>query len=280
MKLRIYTLVIAATIVALIATTQKADSKKADPPAGNCGDPITNVTCGKSGCHGQTAQTDPSVFTMTIGTGSPTTPLNASFEYTPSTLYNIAFLMNNTSNNYGFQLTALTSTNAMAGSFGVTNATTTKINTSGPTQYMGHKNAGSTKNWAFQWTAPAAPEAVTFYWACNYGNGANNAAGDQIFKGSFTINAASVGMNELTGVENLNVYNTSNSVRVTYNSFSEGQLQLKVFNLAGQQLHSQTIYPTQGFQQLEVDATALVTGMYIVQLTDGINAISKKVVRQ
>ncbi len=95
---------------------------------------------------------------------------------------------------YGFETIALNSSNTMAGSFTVTNATRTKRVLSGTKQYMEQTNSGTTSSytdstdWSFNWTSPTTNVGnVTFYLNGNVANNNNSDTYDTIYSKSFTF---------------------------------------------------------------------------------------------
>src|SRR3954468_6507169 len=123
-KYLLLSLFVAITIITM--NTAKVSSNILFPPAGSTGDAGPFNTCGRAGCHNTTVQTPAAGnVTFTIGTGSPTTPLNTSFQYMPGDTYNLAFLLNQTATRYGFQVSVANAALAQAGSFTQTNLTNT-----------------------------------------------------------------------------------------------------------------------------------------------------------
>ena len=99
---------------------------------------------------------------------------------------------------FGFQLTAIDSTGAQAGTLAVTDAANTQLRTGfiggNPRQYLEQTFAGAfpvefnQRTWTFKWTAPATDlGAVAFYAAGNGGNGDGETTGDYIYTTSATV---------------------------------------------------------------------------------------------
>jgi len=276
-------------LVAVFATinVNTIKSKPQSAPADSSGAPVSNATCAKSGCHGGPVQTN-TASTLTIldiGTGNPTTPLNSSFAYTPGTLYNIAFGLTSSTGRYGFQIVPLTSANAMAGSFTVTSASTTQINTLSGRQYMGHKSANTTKNWAFKWTAPAAGAgAVTFYYSYNTADNDGEVTNDVIYQGSVTISELSTGIADINDkVSSLNIFPNpiSNEFGVSFNLNEANMVSSQLYSLDGK-LSRVLINEKMGagdFNQ-QFDAGDLAAGIYLIKLNVGDASITKKIIKQ
>lgn len=271
---------------AFILNFNVANSEIPSPPTGSAGDPVTNNSCAKGGCHPSPAVTPTSSdLTLTIGTGTPTTPLNSSFKYADSQLYNIGFLLTSTTGRYGFQIVALDAANAQAGSFTVSNAATTKIKTSGSRQYMGHLNANATKNWAFKWTAPAITTGnVTFYYSYVTANNNNQSSGDVVYKGSVTISPETASAIEPieTKLSNLSIMPNpvNNQFAVSFDLLEANNVNAQLYSLEGrlvQDLMNEQLSAGNCSKSFNVDG--LNAGIYLVKLNIGQSSITKKIVK-
>jgi hypothetical protein len=113
--------------------------------------------------------------------------------YVPGQTYQITVTHTNadpTRLRWGFQLTALDTSDEKAGELQNTSALTQVI-TGGPggnRQYVEHTSSGTFfgqqggASWTFNWTAPATDVgAITFYVAGNHANGDGNSSGDHIY---------------------------------------------------------------------------------------------------
>lgn len=282
-----YLVIGSAFIAALIIfNTGRVNSEIPFPPAGNSGDPLTNNSCARSGCHPSPSNT-PSAndLAINIGTTNPTTPLTSSFEYAGGTEYNIAFLPNAFTGRYGFQLIALDASDQMAGSFTVTNAATTKIVTAGGYQYMGHLNASSFKQWVFKWTAPAASTGpVTFYYAYNTADNNDQATGDVIYKGNVTINPEFNGVNDLSNtVADLKVFPNpvSSEFGLSFEAKENADMKADVYSLNGtlvKNLFDETIQT--GSVNRIFNVNDLAAGVYMVKLASGDGFVTQKFFKQ
>ena len=287
-------LLLTVFLVAVFATLNvtKVNSKITSPPAGNSNDPSSAQTCARSGCHPSPAQSPPTGdLTLTIGTGNPTTPLSG-FTFTPGTLYNLAFsfpaIVGATHPFYGFQIVALDAANAKAGTMAVTNSATTQINTSGTKQYMGHKSANSTHNWAFKWTAPASCGGpVTFYYAYNKCDAsATNPSGAEgtIYNGSTTINCSGTGIADIASlISELNIFPNpiSNDFSLSFNLNEANTVSAQLYNLNGELVRELINEKTEvGHIMQTTDVQALPAGIYLVKLNVGESSITKKIIKQ
>lgn len=285
------------TAVFAVITTTNVSSKLSSPDVGSSGDPFTNLTCAQSGCHPGTAQTATSSdVNLFIGTGSPTTPFNSSFTYTPGTSYNIAFLIQLTAGPnfpfYGFQIVSLTNDSAKAGTMIATNVNTTKVNTSqlitGNREYMGHRNAGSTKNWTFQWTAPAAGTGpVTFYYCFNV------ASVDTLIpqepEGEIYCNSITIQEGTGTGIESisdkisaLNIFPNpvSDEVGLSFDLKQAEKVSAQFYSLNGKlsrELFNENA--SEGYFSRSYKMNDIPSGIYLLQLNVGNTSVTKKIVK-
>lgn len=152
------------------------------PDPGRTGAP-GELTCATGECHGSNRNTGPGRFTIL-----------APREYEPGKSYEIEIrhATNDLSRaRWGFQLTALTGTNARAGSFQNLGNLTQIVEERLPgfeREYIQHTAAGTypeqigAASWRVRWTAPATDVgAVTFYAAGNQADNNGNSSGDQIY---------------------------------------------------------------------------------------------------
>ncbi len=163
-------------------TTRRVHAFSAGPPAGYTGAPGEEPeACAE--CH-----VSPDAGTGTISITAPQT-------YVPGQTYPITVTHTNpdpTRQRWGFQLTALDTSDEKAGDLQSTNGLTQVLNNQGPgskRQYIEHTASGtfvSQSNgatWTFNWTAPAEDIGpVTFYAAGNQANNDGNTSGDYIYR--------------------------------------------------------------------------------------------------
>ena len=140
-------------------------------------------------CHSGSVQNGDSENILSILDG--VTPVNT---YTPGQQYNVNLLMASNPVKKGFQATALTATNNMAGGF-TGQAGNTSIN-GGVKKYANHTSLSNTSaavpSWIWTWTAPAAGSGpITFYVATNKTNNNSNNNGDVIYLSQHVIQEAS-----------------------------------------------------------------------------------------
>jgi PKD repeat protein len=171
--------------LSLMAVSYRALTNAAGPPAGYTGAPI-NSNC--TSCHTGSV--------ITSGTGWNAITLTSTIPaggYCAGTTYTITLSYTQTGiTKYGFQATALNSSNTMAGSFIAGFGTSTQ--SSGGISYINQNSSGNTfasgtASWTFSWTAPSSTSTgtVTFYVALNAANNNGNELGDQIYTKSFSF---------------------------------------------------------------------------------------------
>jgi glucose/arabinose dehydrogenase len=186
-------LIFAVGVVTLLLTDNAANPRarafSSGPPAGFTHAP-GELDC--SECH-----TTPAQSTGTIS-------LNAPQRYTPGQTYDITVTHSTpdpTRVRWGFELTALDSSDLKAGALAPADNFTQVLNNSGPfpsRQYIEHTRNGNVDgtfagqqfgaSWTFKWTAPDSDVGpVTFYVAGNQANGDGNSSGDNIY---FTFSTA------------------------------------------------------------------------------------------
>ena len=180
-------------ITTLLLTNSRLHSVHAfstGPPAGVTGAP-GELTC--SACH--TGPANNGQFTI-----------EAPASYEPGATISITVRHTNSNSDrkvWGFELTALTSDNVMAGALHNPGALGL-INNAGPSngrQYIHHtlesNFSGQTggAHWTFDWVAPSTNVGpITLYAAGNQGNDNGANSGDQIYTASVTINPPSQGL--------------------------------------------------------------------------------------
>jgi len=186
-----------------------------------------------SSCHAPAAVDGTAENNLTVLSG--VTPVSS---YVPGTTYSIALNMASNPAKKGFQATALTSANVMAGTFtGVVGNTT--VFTASSKKYANHtatSNTNATTLWGWSWTAPATDVGnVTFYVATNKTNNSNTNAGDVIYLSQHVI-TSTLGLVEQTEYQsNFTVgYSPENNSAVfNFTTLSVGEMVLNLVDLNG-----------------------------------------------
>ena len=235
-------------------------------PAGKTGAP-GEQNC--TGCHSGATQDGSNQNILMVTDGG--VPVNS---YVPGNTYSISLELDSSPNKKGFQSTALTTTNSMAGNFSA--GGNTSINASGSRKYANHtstSNTGSTSSWTWSWTAPAINSGdVTFYVASNSANNNSANSGDVIYTSQHVISESSASVEDmLPSIEIVSYVPEKNEVYLSLNLFTNSNISFNLVDMNGNIVHRET---------LEVSATGLHNyslklsddikrGSYIVQL--GVN---------
>jgi hypothetical protein len=293
MKIRNFTLFSAALVFGAIMFSQtKVTSNPNTPPTARTGAPPSGNTCGT--CHsGEASAPNAAKFTLKLGITQSglADVVNNTTTYVPGTSYFMSLGLNGTANKYGFELVALDSTNAMAGSFTATNTTQTQVVTASGKQYFCHKNAqGAASTFIYKWTAPAVAVGtgkVTFYYAGDFsdGNGSEN-SGEDIEYSSSTVVLASEGPN---GIENISsklsaitAYPTvfSQNIQLSFDVKENTKVEATLISLSGQA--GQTLMNEEvstGSFNRSFNADNLAAGVYLLKLQAGNSSVVKKIIK-
>lgn len=152
--------------------------------------------------------------------------------YEPNEVYTIVVNLSRAGQSkWGFEMTALDTDGARAGSFTVDNAGNTGISEANSKQYIHHTTTGTATgtndehNWEFQWTAPDADIGpITFYAAGNASNGNFNPVDDYIYttqSESTPVIPVEPGVNFIGDVEQLTT-DAQTGVTYTFQLTNEG----------------------------------------------------------
>ncbi len=263
-------------------------SEIGSPPVDSAGAPPSNASCTKSGCHSGSTVTDASKFTLRLAVieselANFASIVNDSTTFVPGQTYFAALQLSSGAAVYGFQLVALDAANAQAGAFTVTDNIHTKINNAGSRAYIGHKNANTTKDFNFKWTAPNTATPVTFYCASVFGNGNNQNSGDNIYKSTSTIQPLEgTGIENLSSIENFNVYPTQtiSRVAVKLNAAVTQSAQITLVDMSGKVV--KTLYDgklSAGENEFLFDVSELPQGNYLLSLQGDRTHLAKHITR-
>ena len=242
---------------------------------------------GKTGAPGDQTCTQCHSGTVQSGTGFQTVVLTNDMgqmvtNYIPGESYTVTVGMLTLNAKNGFEIVALTPTNAQAGSVSITNATTTKTVTFGGKTRITHKSSGtSSNNWSFEWTAPTTNVGdVTFYLATNVSNSNNNDSGDAIRTSQHVI-GSSAGIQENTAkvAINLGYAKTSNSLKIDLTSKLNGEAAINLVDLSGKSVQFEQLGKVAtGNNMLSVKLNnQLPKGVYIAHINVNNNFVSKKI---
>ncbi len=160
---------------------------------------LPGAPTGRTGAPGETTCT--SCHNQNTGSGQVT--ITGPATYTPGQTYPIQvqnISSDSTRQAWGFEITSLTSANAAAGTFAITDATNTWLRTAGNgRRYVTHTEPGTYSGttggstWTFNWVAPTSNVGnVTFYVAGLHCNGNASESGDQTYTSTKVVTPAAV----------------------------------------------------------------------------------------
>jgi hypothetical protein len=231
-------------------------------------------------CHNGSAQNGANENVLTISDG--TAPVT---QYIPGQSYTISLIMSSNPVKKGFQATALTTSNTMAGSF-TGQAGNTSINGNAK-KYANHTSASNTSTtapaWTWTWTAPALGTGdVTFYVASNAANNNGNDNGDVIYLSQHVIFEASSAGIEVVGFNNnvkIGVDNESNNVTIGFDLNQMAKMAMNVVDLNGKSVFSKYGINGQiGNNQIEFSTNDFNSGVYFVHFFIDNKPFSKKII--
>lgn len=230
-------------------------------------------------CHAGTAQDGANENILTLLDGS--TPVTT---YTPGQQYTVALVMASNPAKRGFQATALTSANTMAGNFtGQTGNTTVNGTAKKYANHTSSSNTSTTLSWNWTWTAPASGTGnVTFYVASNKTNNNGNDNGDVIYLSQHVFSEASSAGIEENSSESVKVYfdGNTNTIHANFDVLSVSNTALKLIDLSGKVAFNTTLGTSEigkNTKEIQLNKT-LKSGIYIVTLEIGRKVYSKKIV--
>ena len=182
-------------IVFIILTlVQLALGNAAGPPAQRAGEPPLNQTCWAVNCHNW--------YDLNSGSGTLSLFGLPNDGYIPGTAYTLQLVLAQATeaSRWGFEITAVYEISPgqwqTAGSFTITNPTTTQLDQSiANFQYVKQTASGTfpgqtgSANWSFTWNAPASNVGVVyFYYTGNAANNSGSAFRDYVYAVNEALN--------------------------------------------------------------------------------------------
>lgn len=255
---------------------KNSHKNEAGAPTGRTGAPGEG-NC--TSCHSGTVQSGTGFNSLTITDG-----VNPVTDYEPGTTYTVTIAMATANAKNGFEVTSFNSSNAMAGTYTITDATNTKQIGSSK-KYITHKAAGTALNtWSFQWTAPATNVGtVTFYLATNETNSNNGTGGDIIRLSQHTIGStASVKEDSESYSAQIGFNSNANALHIVLESMITGEATINIVDLNGKSIQNEKLGDVEkgknGFNMLLNNN--IPSGTYIAHISVNNNFITKKFVIQ
>ena len=229
-------------------------------------------------CHAGTAQdgTNENILVVLDGT-SPVT------SYVPGQQYTVTLSMSSNPTKKGFQATALTSANTMAGDFSA--GSNTQINTGNNRKYANHtisSNSGSTTSWSWDWIAPVSGSGdVTFYVASNKANNNGADSGDLISLSQHTfVEQSSSSLEENAFNHQLLVYwdEWSNSINISFELNASSKIGVNIVDASGKSVYNTSEVDGEiGANLLQLPLFSMESGIYFVNIFVDNKPLSKKV---
>lgn len=166
-----------------VTTVENTQSYSGVPPAKRTGAPGDAGTCSNTaGCHINPSFAGGTSVNLLI-TGNPAT-------YIPGQNYSLKVTNSDFTFpgcKYGFEMTVLTASGAMAGVFSAPTLSTT-ITTDAGKQYISHQNATTSNEWSFNWQAPTTDlGCLTFYMTSVAANCNGSSSGDRTHVSTFNF---------------------------------------------------------------------------------------------
>lgn len=276
--------VVFTAVVCLILKSGLVNSSIVQPAAGNDGAPNTippNQTCAQCHSGGGAQQNAVPNVAFSFSDGVNDVPV-ANFEYELNKQYTITYRPLTTSKRYGFQMSAITATNANGGNFALTDPTHTTL-VATPTKYVSHHNASSFHNWTFSWTAPSTNVGdITFYYVFNASDSSDTETGDTIYVGHSVVHAAATTGIVENAFTHLAVYpNPATDVlNVSFQLAGSLTAEVNLFTANGQWIKNIALYKAGNLISQAVNVQDLPAGIYLLQIKSGQNSICKKVAVQ
>lgn len=201
MKKTITLLSVFAAITGITVLSSNSSGPATNFSGNRTGGPLSVSTC--NGCHSG----GPTGTTAAVSLKEKTSGIAAGGQYKPGMVYTVTVSGTHPSLNlFGFQLSALNSTNANAGTFsnlGSNQHTHTGTGITLVEQHHTLSGSSGTFSTTFDWTAPASGTGtVSFFAALNAVNGNGNTSGDAPSAGTSLVltEASGTGVGEMQSV--------------------------------------------------------------------------------
>jgi hypothetical protein len=265
---------VAISLNALLITPTHSNPNGA--PAGASGAPNDPANgCNRSGCHGGS----PTLRSGLIVTNIP------SSGYVPGQTYTFTVQIEQAGvSKWGFQISPFSASGGAIGTWVLTDNTQTRFAAGGGSKYVTHTttgNSGSTgsKSWTFNWTAPAAGNGgINFYAYVMASNNNGNTAGDAVFNETlFFEEASGIGFDALEA-PTFELFPNPTSIGhfVIRNNFIAGNNQVKIYDLSGKLVSSETL----SIQNQLFSTNGFKTGVYFVSVEGEQGRTIKKLIIQ
>ncbi len=228
-------------------------------PVANTNAPGEN-SCARSGCHstfGLLENLEERLSVLVDGAN-----MDANFEYSPGSTYNMQLSIQNPKARNGFSLTVLNQAGEMAGNLS-TSSNDAQVN-NGPAgkKYVGHTNSLGVSSWDFEWTAPSDSQVLTVFSIANLSNNNGFTDGDSVLTKTFTFTAM-VDTTSDTTATGIRSYVLSNSIQVisplsvngvvfNIDVLNANYFDFEIYNSIGQLMEKENFFLHGGKQQLSI----------------------------
>lgn len=279
MKIRILYSLFAASLTAILfwnasggpAAVQGADRTGSPLSAGTC------TLCHSSGSY------SPSLSVQLLDGETAVTAYEPGKSYTLS----VAVTGADAADGYGFQAVLLSGENdANAGTFGEA-PSGMQVTALDNRMYAEHSARSTGNTFLIEWTAPEdGVGAIRLYAAGNAVNGNGAQTGDQGVSLTDPIMLTEMGTSDvndrLLHFEEFSIAPnpTRAGVTLSLNNSKPGLYTLTLFNAVGQNIHRQSLNLMQGQQTHWLDLSEQARGLYFLQISNGQQLLTKKILKQ
>lgn len=207
-------------------------------------------------------------------------------EYMPGVTYDVEVSIgtSTTPAGYGFQVLALqNSDNTSISTWANALTANTQLTNANNRQYFEHSGVASDNLFEAEWTAPVSGTgSVTFYAAGNAIDGTGSTAGDQSVTNEIVFQESTTSTQGLAklGIR-LNTFPnpTVDNLTLVLETESSKDLMITIYNLEGQKIEGQNVTTQAGENRFQFDVNAYNSGMYFVEITDGLHRASTRFVK-
>jgi len=243
------------SLAIVLGTIQFAFTYPNGSPGGRTG-AIGEATCNGSGCHNNTVQSG--------ATGSVTNTLTfngaTATSYTPGATYTLNLATTGGTARHGFELMALNSSNAQAGTF-TAGAGNTTIVSGGKTRMT--QTGIYSGSISFRWVAPATDVGPITFYAITYSGSGRNSMSSILRTSSWTLTPATTSVADLSLSKNLLCFPNpaKSSISLATSKLSSQTLALTFTDVLGKTVKTIN-YST--LEQPTIDIADLSSGLYTI----------------
>ena len=292
MKKLIYTLFIGVVCGGLFLSFSEGRAAGADEgdtgAPGDARDGTTPVTC--QYCHSAGAFGPPTMKIELFDSAGTT----ARTKYVPATVHTVRITITATGSpaGYGFQMTDIKKSDltnlkgilpqAQQLATNVQVVTTTANGNPANRTYAEHKGVSGSKVFNVKWRAPAKNTgAITFYASGNAVNGNGGQSGDGATSTNLEVAEGTTATNELAESVLIQLFPnpTADVAVISLTSQQARTLGLRVVNLAGQTVRSESWQVFNGDNRRTLDLQNLARGAYMIQVVENQDVVSKKIIK-